>query len=619
MPVGGIDLSKPDTFTGSDKTHDSQNCVYEDGYIRKNRGTISWGDGTGDMPFNESGSNETVLGLLEFFDLDGNIYYLAITNHTAYRYSSTADNWEVIYVFQEYTSKTITNVTAANPAVVTSTGHGYSDGDKVHILGVVGNMGTDVLNGNTFTVANKTANTYELSGTDTSGKTYTSGGTSYVSVDLNGTVDDQCRSCHIADDGTGNLDADWYLIITNGVDPIMYWAGGTEPVWQYQDTDSNTHTAKDVVNFKDSLVLLHADGEPQLVRWTDSGTADNFDTNNFLYMYDTPGKILGGAILNGNLGVAKDDALNMITFTGGGDSSAKYRYDTMVRGTGPRSLGTLATHKNFWIFFSFQGFEKWDGINTTDTLFASSIAEKIESKIVNISTGINLNYIDRTRALVDESTRRIMFHFPMGGDSYARNIISYDYTDGVWEYHTMPVNVTAVGLYKNIETNIWGDLVGSWAAQTKTWKELEAVQGYTVPSYGNDTGRTYLASDATYLQLDGSGSSTVPNQYHIFPTYVPDKNWYKNRWVRYMSLIFEVKGFGDIGIYYKNSSGTWTQIASETMTTNWQRIEAYIPTAGINSRDGIEVKITDGNDGASVGSNFECRYAGVSFIPKGLT
>ena len=72
-------------------------------------------------------------------------------------------------------SKTITAITKANPAVVTATSHGYSDGDHVWINSVVGM--TEV-NGRRFTVANKTTNTFELSGVASgSYTTYSSAGT----------------------------------------------------------------------------------------------------------------------------------------------------------------------------------------------------------------------------------------------------------------------------------------------------------------------------------------------------------------------------------------------------------------------------------------------------------
>lgn len=70
---------------------------------------------------------------------------------------------------------TISGATQANPVVVTATSHGYSNGDTVYINNVVG---MTEINDEVFTVANATANTFELSGIDGTGYTaYTSGGT----------------------------------------------------------------------------------------------------------------------------------------------------------------------------------------------------------------------------------------------------------------------------------------------------------------------------------------------------------------------------------------------------------------------------------------------------------
>jgi hypothetical protein len=68
-------------------------------------------------------------------------------------------------------SKAVTDATNANPIVITSAGHGFSDGDSVTISGVLGN---NAANG-THTVANKTADTFELSGVAGDGA-YVSGG-----------------------------------------------------------------------------------------------------------------------------------------------------------------------------------------------------------------------------------------------------------------------------------------------------------------------------------------------------------------------------------------------------------------------------------------------------------
>lgn len=70
--------------------------------------------------------------------------------------------------------KNITGATKADPCVITATAHGYNDGDEVFIVGV---NGMNELNNRYFIIDNKTADTFELVGLDsTDYEAYTSGG-----------------------------------------------------------------------------------------------------------------------------------------------------------------------------------------------------------------------------------------------------------------------------------------------------------------------------------------------------------------------------------------------------------------------------------------------------------
>lgn len=83
------------------------------------------------------------------------------------------------------TSKTITGATKANPVVITSNGHGFSNGDVVWISGV---NGMTQINNKAFVVASKTTNTFRLSGVN---------GSSYNSYSSGGII----RKCQVADCG----------------------------------------------------------------------------------------------------------------------------------------------------------------------------------------------------------------------------------------------------------------------------------------------------------------------------------------------------------------------------------------------------------------------------------
>lgn len=88
---------------------------------------------------------------------------------------STARKWSNVAVAMQSAlaaADTITGITKANPGVVTATAHGLNNGDYVY-LSV---LGMYQLNERVARVANKTADTFELEGIDTSAfDTFTSG------------------------------------------------------------------------------------------------------------------------------------------------------------------------------------------------------------------------------------------------------------------------------------------------------------------------------------------------------------------------------------------------------------------------------------------------------------
>ena len=75
------------------------------------------------------------------------------------------------------TAKTITAITKANPGVVTSTSHGYTNGNYVILPNIAG---MKELNGRLVRVANITANTWEIEGVDTTNFGTFSSGTSLL-------------------------------------------------------------------------------------------------------------------------------------------------------------------------------------------------------------------------------------------------------------------------------------------------------------------------------------------------------------------------------------------------------------------------------------------------------
>jgi hypothetical protein len=72
-------------------------------------------------------------------------------------------------------AKTITAIALGNPTILTSTAHGFANGDVVTLAGLTG-ADASLLNGQTWSVRNITTNTFAVQ-LDTTGRTITAAGT----------------------------------------------------------------------------------------------------------------------------------------------------------------------------------------------------------------------------------------------------------------------------------------------------------------------------------------------------------------------------------------------------------------------------------------------------------
>ncbi len=97
-------------------------------------------------------------------------------------------------------SQAVTGASNASPIVIDCVGHGFADGDKVTISGVLGNTAAN----GTHTVANKTADTFELSGVAGNGA-YVSGGKLTAGTDTAEGVINSNRAYLISDDDNVSL------------------------------------------------------------------------------------------------------------------------------------------------------------------------------------------------------------------------------------------------------------------------------------------------------------------------------------------------------------------------------------------------------------------------------
>ena len=150
-------------------------------------------------------------------------------------------------------AKTITAATKANPAVITSNSHGYSNGDEIYLAGV---GGMTELNGRNYIVANVSTNTYSLK--DLFGNNINS--TNYTTYTSGGATDE------IYEIATPYASADVFNLRFAQSADVMYFAHPSYAIRTLSRTDHNAWTfATPSINENSTPVLTTSNNYPSVV------------------------------------------------------------------------------------------------------------------------------------------------------------------------------------------------------------------------------------------------------------------------------------------------------------------------------------------------------------------
>jgi hypothetical protein len=271
-----------------------------------------------------------------------------------FRYTVTAidkETYEESLPARNTSSKTITAITKADPAVVTSTAHGFVNDEEI-IIQSVGGM--TELNKRVFTVANVTANTFELEGIDsTSYTTYTSGGTAARAFDIITTAADPTPSAPHVITWTKVSGAREYNVYKqlNGVMGIIGVAVGNT----FNDIGLTANTAitpptsrnpfvgegnypSAVTYIQQRLTFANTDNDPEKIFMSRTGNFYNFTTSSPLQSDDAITFNMVGREVNEVKNLM--DIGRLVIMTSGGEWSAA------GAGDGPLSPTSINTKQH---------------------------------------------------------------------------------------------------------------------------------------------------------------------------------------------------------------------------------------------------------------------------------
>lgn len=612
-------MSLPPTLIDKQKTPYSRNTRFDNGEIGPKPGTVKFGSSSGtELPF--------------------------------------TNTW----------SKSLTTATTnANPGVVTAPDHGLANSDTVTFTGMTG---MTELNGNTYTVANRSDDTFELSGVNTSaygthdastgtltknsgvadetvlglGTFFEFDGTTnllaitdkriydynpasdiwratltlptipYTGNTLNGEAGKLVSFAHAAQGGGGTLTAGWYYIISNGVDEIFYWDGDistpNHPVALLGGDGYQTstyHIAKQVMYFKNSLILI--------------GTTEDGNAQPKRLRWSATGLIDEHDFTTTNAGFADilDTPGDIVWSALIGDQIALYKQDAIV----------MMQHTGGATLFDFNTAVRGTGLIGAGALVVmedrhifigkdglhiyrgGSFVEDTGREIWDeFFTDLDIDNADNIRNAIDREKEQVTFYWPSktAASTNADRSITYDWKENYWTIDSHQRNVTATGAAALVTTYLWSDMTDAWEDTSGSWLEF-VVPGSKFTLMGSDNGYVYQVDD-TNKNEDGLSITQDFHTKDYTSTDIIGAD-HQDRYLKFMSVVIDAKG-DSVTVQYSTDEGlNFTTIGTQALTANWDR---YKLDFSVTSRK-IRFRLLNN----TVSSRYNARMVGLRYIIRG--
>jgi hypothetical protein len=369
----------------------------------------------GYRPFNALATTSSALtaraqGAAWFRGTGGSVKMLAGDATKLYLLSGTT--WT--YVPELDVARNITGITQANPGVVTYTGADPANGNIVYITGVVG---MTQVNGLFFTVANVNAgaNTFELSGVNTTGYTaWSSGGTVQVATIYAPGSDGNWRFTQF-----GTL-----AIAVNGVDTPQKFdlAAGTN----FADLGGSPPVGTFVTTVRDFVVMGKIGSTPQRVQWSGFNNAESWAASAATQAdsQDMPdgGNVTG--LVGGEVGlVFQETSVRRMSYEG---PPTVFRFDKIANDIGCNVPNSVAGFMDRAFFLHKSGFYMVVG--------AQQIVPIGRGKIDKMFWGeFDEANLHRCSAAIDPVRGLYVFAYPASGSSGTANrLLIYDWSRERW-------------------------------------------------------------------------------------------------------------------------------------------------------------------------------------------
>ena len=362
----------------------------------------------------------------------------------------------------------------------------------------------------------------------------------------------------------------WW-ILTNGVDELWVWTGGSAVLTALiEDFPSGVTslTCKEIIEFKDHLLLLNVteDGDPypQRVRWSDTGDPNDFLNGNASY------QDLGGAdwiraavkFKGDYIVIFKDRSIWVGYATGDSDI---FQFDQRVTGAGCAAAKTIESLGDELIFLG------WDDIYVFNGIDYESIGSSIQKELFDT---IDPGAMNKCFGVIIEEQKEYWLFVPTLNSDYCDMAWVFNYELNSWTKHSFGAvdgttnGISYYGYYEKQSNMTIGDLQGTIGEQTWRFGDREILEAAPTTLFGDTDGYIY-----EYDRLVSNDDGTTIDAW--FTT--KDFMWtqlMERQIIRRMDVYFG--GGGDLKVAYSTDMGiTWSEERTLTGQDTYAIDRAY--------------------------------------------
>jgi hypothetical protein len=402
--------------------------------------------------------------------------------------------------------------------------------------------------------------------------TITSGAVIYVD-DIRATTELTATDADITsfDNFKQLVETEPWWIMTNGVDVIKKYVGGSTMA----DLGGSPPLAKHVVEFKSHLLLLDVttggDRDPQLIRWCNTGDAENWSTGNQGQVRLTGSDWIQGAVkFRGNyLAVLKERSVWLGYATG---DSAIFQFDRKTAGKGCIAPYSIDVIDEAVIFLGQDDVYLFNGVQL------APIADKIRTELFS---DLNPAQLDRVFGVTVEEQKEYWLFYPSGTSTYCDKAWVYNYEKNIWTRHTYPDNMTNFGHYQLDNTVTFDNLPGTFDSRAGRFDNSSFLASSPTTLLGSQAGEVF-EYDAT---LSTENGTTIDGYFDT-----KDFNFTAMTQRQRVTRIDVSYTGNGLEIWYSTDKGaSWTQATTLTSSTTFGRKQVSIRT----SEDWIRFRFRD--------------------------